>query len=337
MQFSHRSYPKSRLRRLRMKPFLRTLAKESQLMASDLVYPLFVMDGYQQKVTVDTFPQLARLSIDYLVEEVKACYSLGIRAVVLFPSIDPSLKDGQGSYACDPDGLIPDAIQAIKAACPEMGVVVDIALDPYTDHGQDGVLNTAGEIDNDLTVKQLIQQALCYAAAGADVLAPSDMMDGRIAAIRQALERGGFPNVVLLSYAAKYASAFYGPFRDLVGSKTQLGSADKRSYQMDPANTNEALHEVALDLQEGADIVMVKPGLPYLDVLHRVKATFAVPTWAYQVSGEYSMLRLAIAQGVIDEHQAILESLLAFKRAGADVIVTYFAKTVAGWLASHDS
>jgi porphobilinogen synthase len=276
-------------------------------------------------------PGVARLSLAELKREVKALRKLGIAAVALFPVIPPAKKNDSGEEALNARGLVPRAIAAVKSACPDIGVIVDIALDPYTSHGHDGVLDARGNVDNDATVEILTRQAVLYARAGADVLAPSDMMDGRIGAIRSMLERAGLKNTLLLSYAAKYASGFYGPFRDAVGSKSAL-KGDKRNYQMDPANTDEALREVALDIAEGADLVMVKPGLPYLDIIRRVKDRFAVPTVAYQVSGEYSMIKAAAGRGWLDEKTAVLESLLCLRRAGADAILTYFAKQAASWL-----
>lgn len=277
-------------------------------------------------------PGIERLSIDQLQQEVEALATLGVPAVALFPAVDPADKSLQAEAAYHPEGLIPRALQALKAAVPEMGLMVDVALDPFTTHGHDGIINEHGQVLNDVTNVILVRQALVYAHAGADIIAPSDMMDGRIGAIRQALERHGCSNTLIMAYAAKYASSYYGPFRDAIGSTTALQTSDKKSYQLDPANSDEALHEVALDLQEGADWVMVKPGLPYLDVLHRVKQTFKVPTFAYQVSGEYAMHQAAIQQGWLPERSTILESLCCFKRAGADGVLTYFAKQVAEWL-----
>jgi porphobilinogen synthase len=327
-------FPNLRPRRLRANAFVRALVRETRLAPAQLIQPLFVAEGVQKGV-VASMPGITRLDLAELVAECQALQALGIAAVALFPVIPPALKNEQGSEALNADGLVPRAIKAVKAACPGLGVVVDIALDPYTSHGHDGVLDAAGTVDNDGTVELLRKQALVLARAGADVVAPSDMMDGRIGAIRSVLERDGQKNTVILSYAAKYASAFYGPFRDAVGSSRVL-KGDKRTYQMDPGNTDEALREVALDLAEGADIVMVKPGLPYLDVIRRVKERFGVPVAAYQVSGEYAMLRAAIDNGWLDERTAILESLLCLRRAGADMILTYFARQAAQWLADAD-
>ncbi|MBL6749340.1 MAG: porphobilinogen synthase [Nevskia sp.] len=327
-------YPNLRPRRLRAHAFVRALVRETRIAPAQLIQPLFVAEG-AQKGAVASMPGIVRLDLAELVAECRALQGLGIAAVALFPVIPPALKNDQGSEALNAEGLVPRAIKAVKSACPELGVVVDIALDPYTSHGHDGVLDAAGYVDNDATVELLRKQALVLARAGADVVAPSDMMDGRVGAIRSVLERDGQKNTVILSYAAKYASAFYGPFRDAVGSAKAL-RGDKRTYQMDPGNTDEALREVALDLAEGADIVMVKPGLPYLDVIRRVKERFGVPVAAYQVSGEYAMLRAAIDNGWLDERKAILESLTCLRRAGADMILTYFARQAAQWLADAD-
>jgi porphobilinogen synthase len=332
MKIIPRQFPSTRLRRQRMSSFSRELTQEHRVHASDLIYPLFVIDGQSKREPVASMPGIDRMTIDYLVEEAKECHELGIQAIALFPSVIDALKDPQGSEAYNPVGLIPRAIKAIKEGCPTLGVIADVALDPYTSHGQDGVLNDDGELDNDATLAILTQQALCYAKAGVDILAPSDMMDGRVGAIREALEQNDHVDTQILAYSAKYASSYYGPFRDAVGSSAKLGGNNKLTYQMHPANTDEALHEVALDLQEGADMVMVKPGMMYLDVLYRVKEAFKVPTFVYQVSGEYSMIRLSIDNGLLDERAGIMESLLAFKRAGADAVLTYFAKTVATWM-----
>lgn len=327
-------FPSTRLRRMRQSDFSRKIMQESHLAIHDLIAPLFIQEGQRAQVPISSMPGCFRLSLDTLLVEVETLAELGIPAIALFPVIPVEKKSELAEEAYNPQGLIPTAIKAIKAQFPNMGIFCDVALDPYTLSGHDGLLNAAGDVDNDKTLAVLIQQALVQAEAGTDVIAPSDMMDGRIGAIRQALEQRGFPHVKILSYAAKYASAFYGPFRDAVGSASQLGKANKQSYQMDPANTDEALREVALDLKEGADMVMIKPGLPYLDVLHRVKQTFRVPTLVYQVSGEYSMLCHAVAQGILPK-QAITESLLSFKRAGADAIITYFAKDMAILLAKQ--
>jgi porphobilinogen synthase len=324
------SYPSTRLRRTRQADWIRRMVRETRIDPAQLIQPLFAAEG-KLAGPVASMPGVERLSLTALGREARALYKLGIAAVALFPVIPAERKTDTGDEALNPEGLVPRAIAAVKSACPDIGVIVDIALDPYTSHGHDGVLDARGNVDNDATVEILTRQAVLYARAGADVLAPSDMMDGRIGAIRPVLERAGLKNTLLLSYAAKYASGFYGPFRDAVGSKSAL-KGDKRNYQMDPANTDEALREVALDIEEGADLVMVKPGLPYLDVIRRVKDTFRVPTVAYQVSGEYSMIKAAAARGWLDEKTAVLESLLCLRRAGADAILTYFAKDAAQWL-----
>jgi porphobilinogen synthase len=324
------AFPSTRLRRTRQADWIRRLVRETRLDPAQLIQPLFVAEG-DLLGPVKSMPGQSRLSLAELKREVKALNKLGIAAVALFPVIPAAKKNEGGDEALNAKGLVPRAIDAVKSACDDIGVIVDIALDPYTSHGHDGVLDARGNVDNDLTVEILTKQAVLYARAGADVLAPSDMMDGRIGAIRSVLERAGLKNTLLLSYAAKYASGFYGPFRDAVGSKSAL-KGDKRNYQMDPANTDEALREVALDIAEGADLVMVKPGLPYLDVIRRVKDGFGVPTVAYQVSGEYSMIKAAAERGWLDERTAALESLLCLRRAGADAILTYFAKQAAQWL-----
>ena len=328
---THGSFPGTRLRRTRQAGWVRDLVRETRLHPAQLIQPLFVAEG-ELRGPVQSMPGVARLALAELGREARALRKLGIAAVALFPVIPSARKNERGEAALDPKGLVPRAIAAVKKAAPDLGVIVDIALDPYTSHGHDGVLDARGHVDNDATVEILSRQAVLYARAGADVLAPSDMMDGRIGAIRRMLERAGLKDTLLLSYAAKYASGFYGPFRDAVGSGKAL-KGDKRGYQMDPANTDEALREVALDLDEGADLVMVKPGLPYLDVIRRVKDRFAVPTVAYQVSGEYAMLKAAAERGWLDERTAVLESLLCLRRAGADAILTYFAKDAAQWLA----
>ena len=327
-----RQFPLSRLRRIRQKPFARRLVAESQVTVDDLIYPMFVIEGENIREPIVSMPGIERLSIDVLVKEACECYELGINAIALFPNIDASKKTLLAENAYDDEGLIPRAIRAIKKACPNLGVIADIALDPYTSHGQDGVIDGNGLILNDLTIEILIRQALCCVHAGADVVAPSDMMDGRIGAIRQALEKDQHADVLILAYSAKYASAFYGPFRDAVGSKSALGKADKFSYQMSPENGDEALHEVALDIQEGADIVMIKPGMPYLDIVHRVKTQFTMPTFVYHVSGEYAMLKAASQNGWLDEKACVMEAMMSFKRAGADAILTYYAKCLATWL-----
>jgi len=324
------AFPSTRLRRTRQADWIRRMVRETRLDPAQLIQPLFVAEGALTG-PVKSMPGVARLSLAELKREARALHKLGIAAVALFPVIPPAKKNDSGEEALNARGLVPRAIAAVKSACPDIGVIVDIALDPYTSHGHDGVLDARGNVDNDATVEILTRQAVLYARAGADVLAPSDMMDGRIGAIRSMLERAGLKNTLLLSYAAKYASGFYGPFRDAVGSKGAL-KGDKRNYQMDPANTDEALREVALDIAEGADLVMVKPGLPYLDIIRRVKDRFGVPTVAYQVSGEYSMIKAAAERGWLDEKTAVLESLLCLRRAGADVILTYFAADAARWL-----
>ena len=328
----NRQYPNTRLRRIRQKAFARNLVAEHQLTADDLIYPMFVIEGENIREPVVSMPGIERVSIDLLIEEAKECVELGINALALFPCIEPSLKTEMAESAYDNNGLIPRAISALKAACPDLGVIADIALDPFTSHGQDGVLNAQGEILNDETLEILAKQAVCYAKAGVDIVAPSDMMDGRVSKIRGALEQVGLCDTMILAYAAKYASSFYGPFRGAVGSITALGKADKYSYQMSPSNTQEALHEVALDISEGADIVMIKPCMPYLDIIYRIKSKFNMPTFAYHVSGEYAMLKAAVINGWLEEKPCVFEVLLGFKRAGADAIFTYYAKQVAQWL-----
>ncbi|MFN3738519.1 porphobilinogen synthase [Hydrogenophaga sp.] len=322
-------YPSNRPRRLRRDSFTRDLVREHRLHPSDLIYPVFVLDGQNRREAVVSMPGVERLSLDLLLPVAEDCVKLGIPVMALFPVIDQSLKTPDGREASNPDGLIPRVVRGLKERFPELGVMTDVALDPYTSHGQDGVLDENNYILNDPTVAILVQQALTQAAAGVDMVAPSDMMDGRVGAIRQALEAGGHIHTRIMAYSAKYASAFYGPFRDAVGSAANLGKADKKVYQMDPGNSNEALREVALDLAEGADMVMVKPGMPYLDIVRRVKDEFAVPTFAYQVSGEYAMLKAAAQNGWLDHDAVMMESLLAFKRAGADGILTYFARDAA--------
>lgn len=327
-----RQYPLTRPRRLRHDEFSRRLVRETRISRDDLIYPLFIVDGQGKSETIATMPGINRLSLDHLLEEAAELVTLGIPAIALFPKIDPALKDNNPLEAYNPEGLVPRAIRLLKREFPQLGIIADIALDPYTSHGQDGIVDEEGYVVNDDTVALLVKQALCLAAAGVDIVAPSDMMDGRIKAIRIALEENNFVNTRILAYSAKYASSYYGPFRDAVGSATNLGKSNKASYQMDPANSNEALHEIALDLAEGADMVMIKPGMPYLDIVHRVKTHFGVPTFVYQVSGEYAMHMAAINNGWLPEQEIILESLLAIKRAGADAILTYFAKRVAAWL-----
>lgn len=321
-----------RLRRMRRDDFSRRLMRENVLMASDLIYPVFVLDGEGRTESVPSMPGVERKSLDLLLGEAARCVALGIPALAIFPVIAPELKSLDAAEAYNPDGLVPRVVRALKQAWPQLGIITDVALDPYTSHGQDGLVDGGGYVLNDETVAVLRLQALCHAQAGADVVAPSDMMDGRVGAIRNILDQHGLIHTKILAYSAKYASSFYAPFRDAVGSAKQLGASGKETYQMDPANANEALREVALDVQEGADMVMIKPGLPYLDIVYRVKSRFALPTFVYQVSGEYAMLKAAALQGWLDERQCVLESLLACKRAGADGILTYYALQVAEWL-----
>lgn len=322
-------YPETRPRRMRRDDFSRRLMREHQLTTDDLIYPVFVTEGEQQREAVGSMPGVERVSLDLLLEVAQDCVNLGIPVMALFPVIDPALKTPDGIEAANPDGLIPRVVRALKARFPELGIMTDVALDPYTSHGQDGVLDDDGYVLNDETVAILVQQALTQAAAGVDIVAPSDMMDGRIGAVRHALETHGHIYTRIMAYSAKYASAFYGPFRDAVGSAANLGKGNKMTYQMDPSNTDEALREVGLDIAEGADMVMVKPGMPYLDVVRRVKDEFRFPTYAYQVSGEYAMLKAAAQNGWLDHDKVMMESLLAFKRAGADGILTYFARDAA--------
>ena len=325
-------FPQRRPRRMRRDDFSRRLMREARLTVDDLILPVFVLDGEGRREAVASMPGVERLSLDALLPVAEECLRLGIPALALFPVVDPALKSADAREAYNPQGLIPRVVRALKARLPELGLITDVALDPYTSHGQDGLVDATGYVVNDETVAVLQKQALVHAEAGADVVAPSDMMDGRIGAIRGALEENGFIHTRILAYSAKYASSFYGPFRDAVGSAANLGAGNKYTYQMDCANSDEALWEVGLDLAEGADMVMVKPGLPYLDIVRRVKETFGAPTFAYQVSGEYAMLKAASAQGWLDEKACVLESLLAFKRAGADGILTYFALQAARWL-----
>ncbi len=327
-----RKFPNTRLRRVRAQKFSRQLVRETTLTSSDLICPLFVIEGVNKSLPVASMPGIGRQSIDRLVREAEKIAAMGIPAIALFPNVEPSLHSLDGAEAHNPQGLIPRAVEAVKQAVPELGVITDAALDPYTTHGHDGIINAAGYVDNDLTIEALCKQAMVCADAGSDVIAPSDMMDGRIGAIRQILEGEGHVNTLIMAYSAKYASHYYGPFRDAVGSGAALGGGDKFTYQMDPANSNEALHEIALDLDEGADMVMVKPGMPYLDVIRRVKDRFEAPTFAYQVSGEYAMHMAAVQAGWLNE-KVIVESLTCLKRAGADGILTYFAKQVASTLA----
>ena len=323
------SYPTARMRRMRRDPFSRALMRENVVTSSDLIYPVFVLDGENQRQQVASMPGVERVSVDLLLKVAEEAVGLGIPMLALFPMVDASFKTYDGVEATNPEGLIPRAVRALKKHFPELGVMTDVALDPYTTHGQDGLPDENGYIVNEKTIEMLIRQSLAQAEAGVDVVAPSDMMDGRIGAIRNALEAQDHIHTRIMAYSAKYASAFYGPFRDAVGSAANLGKADKNTYQMDPGNTDEALREVALDLAEGADMVMVKPGMPYLDVVRRVKDEFKVPTFAYQVSGEYAMLKAAAQNGWLDHDKVMMESMMAFKRAGADGVLTYFALDVA--------
>ena len=327
-------FPARRMRRMRRDAFSRRLMGEHRLCVDDLIYPIFVLEGSGQREAVPSMPGVERLSIDEMIVEAETLQALGIPAVALFPVTPVAKKSEDASEAFNPDGLAQQAVRALKKAFPRLGVITDVALDPFTTHGQDGLIDANGYVMNDETVEVLVKQALSHAEAGADVVAPSDMMDGRIGAIREALEAAGYIHTRILAYSAKYASSFYGPFRDAVGSALNLGAGNKYTYQMDPANSDEALQEVAMDLEEGADMVMVKPGMPYLDVVRRVKATFGVPTFAYHVSGEYAMLKAAAQNGWLDERAVVMEAMLCFKRAGADGVLTYYAKQVAQWLKS---
>jgi len=329
---SRGAFPWVRKRRMRRDDFSRRLMRENRLSVDDLIYPMFVLEGEGQREAVASMPGVERLSIDLLLQEAGELVALGIPMIALFPVTPQEKKSLDAAEAWNPDGLAQRAVRALKAAHPQLGIMTDVALDPFTTHGQDGIIDDSGYVVNDVTIEVLVRQAVSHAEAGADVLGPSDMMDGRIGEIREALEREGHIHTRIISYAAKYASSYYGPFRDAVGSAANLGGGDKRTYQMDPANSNEALWEVALDLEEGADMVMVKPGMPYLDIVHRVKQQFGVPTYAYQVSGEYAMIMAASQNGWLNEKAVVMESLLAFKRAGADGILTYFAKRAAQWL-----
>ncbi|MCH8497946.1 MAG: porphobilinogen synthase [Marinobacter sp.] len=326
---SDRRFPATRLRRNRRDTFSRRLVRETHLSVDNLIYPMFVIEGEHQREAVASMPGVERLSIDLLVAEARELVELGIPAVALFPVVRPEEKNLDGSAAWDPDGLAQRAVRALKKSVPELGVITDVALDPFTTHGQDGIIDRDGYVLNDITVEALVRQAVSHARAGADVVAPSDMMDGRIGAIREALEKNGFENTRILAYSAKYASSYYGPFRDAVGSAANLGKGSKSSYQMDPANGQEALHEVAMDLTEGADMVMVKPGMPYLDIVYRVKQELQVPVFVYQVSGEYAMHMAAAEKGWLDADAVMMESLMCLRRAGADAILTYFAKRAA--------
>ncbi len=324
----------TRPRRMRKDDFSRRMMREHQLSVDDLIYPVFVLEGQDRKEAVGAMPNVERKTLDHLLKEAEQIATLGITAMALFPVVEASSKSLHAEEAYNPDGLVQRTVRALKEAVPELGIITDVALDPYTSHGQDGLMDDAGYITNDETVAVLTKQALSHAEAGADIVAPSDMMDGRVLSIRRALEKNGFVNTRILSYAAKYASSYYGPFREAVGSAGQLGGGNKYSYQMDPANANEALLEVGLDLEEGADMVMVKPGMPYLDIVCRIKETYKRPTFVYQVSGEYAMFKAASEKGYIDEQACVMEALLSMKRAGADGILTYYAKDVATWLKS---
>lgn len=331
-QFIASSFPLRRPRRVRKHDFSRRLVRENRLSVDDLIYPMFVLDGENRRESISSMPGIERLSLDLLLKEAEELVQLGIPAIALFPVIPAEQKSLLAEEAYNDDGLVPRVVRALKEHVPELGVITDVALDPYTTHGQDGIIDDEGYVLNDLTTDILVRQALCHAQAGADIVAPSDMMDGRIKAIRAALEQRNLINTQIMAYSAKYASNYYGPFRDAVGSSVNLGKSNKNTYQMDPANSNEAIQEVGLDIQEGADMVMVKPGMPYLDIIYRVKQQFAVPTFAYQVSGEYAMHMAAIQNGWLKERECIMESLLCFKRAGADGVLTYFAKRAAIWL-----
>lgn len=326
------AFPARRLRRLRKHDFSRRLVQEHQLTVNDLIYPMFIVEGKNRREAIASMPGIERLSLDLLEIEVKELAALGIPAIAIFPVTPNEIKTVMAEEAYNDNGLAQRAVMRIKTACPELGVITDVALDPFTTHGQDGIIDHEGYVLNDITTEILVKQALSHAQAGADIVAPSDMMDGRIGAIREALENAGFINTQIMAYSAKYASHYYGPFRDAVGSAGNLKGANKSTYQMDPANSDEAIHEVALDIEEGADMVMVKPGMPYLDIVRRVKSELKVPTFAYQVSGEYAMHKAAIDNGWLKERECVLESLLCFKRAGANGILTYFAKQVAQWL-----
>ncbi len=331
-QYLNTTFPQRRMRRLRKHDFSRRLVSENQLTANDLIYPVFVIEGENERVKVPSMPGVERLTIDQLLVEAGLLVKYGVPMIAIFPVVGDAKKSLMAEEAYNPNGLAQRAVKALKAAYPELGVMTDVALDPFTTHGQDGIIDEEGYVLNDVTTEILVKQALSHAEAGADVVAPSDMMDGRIGEIRKALEEKGFINTQIMAYSAKYASNYYGPFRDAVGSAGNLKGGNKYTYQVDPANGNEGLHEVAMDIQEGADMVMVKPGMPYLDMVWRVKETFGVPTFAYQVSGEYAMHMAAIQNGWLKERECIMEGLLCFKRAGADGILTYFAKQVAEWL-----
>ena len=336
-QFVSAAFPARRPRRLRKQEFSRRLVRENVVTVNDLIYPVFVLEGENRRETIASMPGIERLSLDLLLQEAAELVALGIPAIALFPVIGQEHKSLDAAAAWESDGLVQRTVRALKAAQPELGVITDVALDPYTSHGQDGIIDESGYVLNEVTTRALVKQALSHALAGADVVAPSDMMDGRIGAIREALESHGFSHTQIMAYSAKYASHYYGPFRDAVGSAANLGKSSKETYQMDPANGDEALHEVGQDIAEGADMVMVKPGMPYLDVVRRVKDQYGIPTFAYQVSGEYAMHMAAIQNGWLKERETILESLICFKRAGADGILTYFAKRVAQWLRQPQS
>jgi len=326
------NFPQRRMRRNRRDDFSRRMVRENRLCSDDLIYPVFVIDGKNRTEKIDSLPGVSRYTIDKLLPVAENCLALGIPALAIFPAVERSLKTADGREAINPKGLVPRTVVALKKRFPELGIITDVALDPYTTHGHDGVIDKSGYVMNDETIAILRRQAVINAAAGVDIVAPSDMMDGRVAGIRAALDEKGFVQTRILAYAAKYASCFYGPFRDAVGSSSQLGRGDKYNYQMDPANSDEALWEVGLDLAEGADMIMVKPGMPYLDIIRRITDEFRIPTYAYQVSGEYAMLMAAIKNGWLDERRSIMEALISFKRAGANGVLTYFAITVATWL-----
>ncbi len=326
------NYPQRRMRRNRHDDFSRRMTRENRLSADDLILPVFVMEGKARTENIDSLPGVSRYTVDKLIPVAEQCLALGIPAIAIFPAIEHSIKTADGREAVNPKGLVPRTVIALKKRFPDLGIITDVALDPYTTHGHDGVIDKSGYVLNDKTIAILRRQAVINAAAGVDIVAPSDMMDGRVAGIRDALDEKGFVNTRILAYAAKFASCFYGPFRDAVGSSSQLGRGNKYDYQMDPANSDEALWEVGLDLAEGADMVMVKPGMPYLDIIRRIKDEFKVPTYAYQVSGEYAMLMAAIKNGWLDEQKSIMETLMSFKRAGANGVLSYFSITVATWL-----
>lgn len=332
MSYNIINFPRTRMRRMRYQDFSRRLMRENTLSVDDLIFPMFVIEGSNQRESISSMPGIERFSLDLLLEQAQEIFQLGIPAIALFPVTPQEKKSDDAAEAYNPDGLVQRSVRALKKSVPGLGIITDVALDPFTSHGQDGLINADGYVINDETIEILTRQALSHAEAGADIIAPSDMMDGRIGAIRECLEKANQVNTLILAYSAKYASAFYGPFRDAVGSAGALGKGNKFSYQMDPANSDEALREIQLDLQEGADMVMIKPGMPYLDIIRRVKDRYGVPTFAYQVSGEYAMLKAAAMNGWLDEKQVVLESLLAFKRAGSDAILTYYAKNVARWL-----